>query len=118
MAEALCHCPECQKMTSSAFSTNIVVPSSAFTLLQGTPKTYTFVRGAEKHTTSFCGDCGTTISKVVEGFEKFKDVVIVEAGTLDEGQGFENFKIDAELYAKNRADWVKEIAGARQVETI
>jgi hypothetical protein len=115
--KVLCHCPQCKKMTSSAFSTNIVIPASTFTI-HGSPKHYTFIRGEEKHTTSFCGDCGTTVSKVVDGFEKFKDLVVVQAGTLDEGQGFADIKVDAELYVSTRAGWVKEIAGAKQVETV
>ena len=103
-------------MTSSAFSTNVVIPASTYTL-HGSPKHYTFVRGEEKHTTSFCGDCGTTVSKIVEGLEKFKDLVIVEAGTLNEGEGFESMKMDTELYVKSRAEWVRGIDGAKQVET-
>ncbi len=103
-------------MTASAFSTNIVIPASSFTI-NGTPKHYTFVRGEEIHTTSFCGDCGTTVSKIVDGFEKFKGLVVVEAGTLDEGQGFEQMNVAAELYVSTRAPWLKEIEGAKQVDT-
>jgi hypothetical protein len=103
-------------MTSSAFSTNVAIPASTYTLT-GSPKNYSFVRGDEKHTTSFCGECGTTVSKVIEGLDKFKDLVIVEAGTLDGGEGFDDMKMDAEFFVKSRAAWVKEIAGAKQVET-
>jgi hypothetical protein len=103
-------------MTSSAFSTNVIIPSAAYTLT-GTPRLYTFVRGDEKHTTSFCDDCGTTVSKVVEGLDKFRDLVIVEAGTLDDGEGFDALEVGMELYAKNRAGWVRSIDGAVQVET-
>jgi len=114
--KVLCHCPQCKRMTASAFSTNIVIPASTLTI-QGTPKHHTFVRGEEIHTTTFCGDCGTTISKIVDGFEKFKGLAVIQAGTLDEGQGFEKMKMDAELYVTTRADWLKEIEGAKQVET-
>ena len=103
-------------MTSSAFSTNIIIPGSAYTLT-GAPKLYTFVRGDEKHTVSFCGECGTTVSKVVEGLGKFKGLVAVEAGTLDEGEGFDALEVAMELYVKNRAGWVRRIDGAVQVET-
>ncbi|KAH0564816.1 hypothetical protein GP486_001789 [Trichoglossum hirsutum] len=112
----LCHCTECRKMTSSAFSTNVVIPVSEYTI-HGSPKNYTFTRGDEKHITSFCGECGTTISKIVEGIDKFKGLVVVQAGTLNEGEGLDNLKVDTELYVKNRADWVKQIDGATQVDT-
>jgi len=104
-------------MTGSAFSTNVVVHDSKFTL-HGSPKHYTFVRGSETHTTSFCGECGTTVSKVVEGLDKFKGHVIVEAGTLNEDEGFNDLKVTTELYVKNRAGWLKGIEGAHEVETL
>ena len=104
-------------MTSSAYSTNIVVPASAFTV-QGSPKHHTFTRGEEVHTTNFCGDCGTTISKVVGGAEFLKDLVVVMVGTIDDGQGFENMTVDTELYVSVRRGWQKEIEGAKQVQTV
>jgi hypothetical protein len=105
-------------MTSSAFSTNIMIPISAFTITRGSPKTYTFVRGVEKHTISFCGDCGTTISKTLDGLEHLKGLMTVQAGTLNEDEGFGSMKVDMELYVKNRAEWVAEIDGAKQMEAI
>ena len=58
------------------------------------------------------------LDKLIPGFEKFKGLVVVQGGTLDEGQGFEKLKVDAELYVSNRAHWLKEMEGARQVETV
>ncbi|KAI9773867.1 MAG: hypothetical protein M1840_006093 [Geoglossum simile] len=115
--KVLCHCLGCRKMTSSAFSTNVVVPAGNYQIKTGTPKEYTFNRGCEIHTISFCPDCGTTVSKTVDGLEKFKGLLIVEAGTLNDGEGFGSLKVDMELYTTQRAAWVSEIAGANQVET-
>ena len=33
-----CHCTDCQRMTSSAFSLGCVLPDGAFRLVQGEPK--------------------------------------------------------------------------------
>src|SRR5215470_14224238 len=33
-----CHCTDCQRMTSSAFSVGCVLPDGAFRLVQGEPK--------------------------------------------------------------------------------
>lgn len=35
--EAACHCTGCQKMTGSAFSTTIIMPSGGFELIAGDP---------------------------------------------------------------------------------
>ncbi|KAF1834432.1 hypothetical protein BDW02DRAFT_569090 [Decorospora gaudefroyi] len=114
----ICHCRDCHKMTGSAFGTNIIIPASSFTL-HGNPKHYSFKRGAggaATHTTSFCANCGTTVSKNVSGFEKFEGMVLVKAGTLDEGQGFDEMEFDAEAQTKTRVTWLKSIADVPQFE--
>ncbi|KAL8833995.1 MAG: hypothetical protein Q9170_003969 [Blastenia crenularia] len=60
--KALCHCLDCRKITGSTYSTNVLIPNDACTLVSGTPKQYT--KGTNKGnqiTSFFCGDCGTTI---------------------------------------------------------
>lgn len=54
---ALCHCSDCQKWTGSAFSSNVVVPTTNFSIVKGTPKVWTrlgLVSGKE-HLHFFCG---------------------------------------------------------------
>src|SRR5437773_12281793 len=104
-------------MTSSSFTTNILAPASTFTL-HSSPKHHTFPHREEVHMTDFCGDCGTTVSKVVGGIDLLKDRVVVMGGTLDEGQGLENTSVETELYVSTRAGWLKEIEGSRQVQTV
>ena len=59
---AICHCTDCQRLTSSAFRVNVPAPAEQFVLLTVTPKSY--VKTAEsgnKRRHAFCGDCGTPI---------------------------------------------------------
>lgn len=57
---ALCHCVDCQKMSSTAFRTIVFVTEDNFRLLSGELKTY--IKTAEsgnQRAQMFCGDCGT-----------------------------------------------------------
>jgi len=58
----VCHCTDCQVLSGSAFRTVVFVPEAAFTLLDGSLKTY--VKTADsgnKRAMMFCPDCGTQI---------------------------------------------------------
>ena len=55
-----CHCTDCQKLTGTAFRTNISSLPGTFRLKTGTPKIY--VKTAEsgnKRAHGFCAECGT-----------------------------------------------------------
>jgi hypothetical protein len=45
---ALCHCTDCQKWTGGAYTSNVVVPRTAFKVTSGTPKTYDAVGNSGK----------------------------------------------------------------------
>jgi hypothetical protein len=68
-------------------------------------------------TLHFCRECGTRIYK--EGDAKdFVGTVIVQAGTLDggEGMGIGDVKVGAELWVKDRVGWLGEVGGAGQCQ--
>ena len=56
----VCHCADCQKLTGSAFRSNIAAPS--FRLIRGKPTTYikTADSGARR-AHAFCPTCGSPI---------------------------------------------------------
>ncbi|WP_326533788.1 GFA family protein [Pseudorhodoferax sp.] len=58
----ICHCADCQRLTGSAFRTNIAARADRFRLLRGTPRTYlkTADSGARR-VHAFCGDCGAPV---------------------------------------------------------
>jgi hypothetical protein len=58
----VCHCTDCQKLTGTAFRTNIASLPGTFRFLGGTPKIY--IKTAEsgnKRAHAFCPECGTPI---------------------------------------------------------
>lgn len=53
---ALCHCTDCQKWTGGGFASNVAVPTTAYKLLTGTPKSWVRkgISGMD-HPHFFCG---------------------------------------------------------------
>ncbi|KIW09071.1 uncharacterized protein PV09_00019 [Verruconis gallopava] len=114
--KALCHCGNCQKLSGTSYTTNVLVPRTSFKLLSGTPKDWSFTQNPSGivFKTSFCGDCGGMIMKQSED-EAFKDVYIVQAGTAD-GDAFAGAP-DVELWVPQRQAWVNAVHGAAQAQT-
>ncbi|KAH8807884.1 Mss4-like protein [Xylogone sp. PMI_703] len=111
---ALCHCPDCQKWTGSANTTNVAVPTTAFKLLTGTPKAWTRKALAGKpHPHYFCGDCGSSLYSQPEGMA---GTTLIKSGTLDNGAS--NINIAAELFTRNRKGFLTAIEGAQQAQTM
>ncbi|HEX3863814.1 MAG TPA: GFA family protein [Stellaceae bacterium] len=58
----VCHCTDCQRLTGTAFRTNVASLPGSFVLKSGTPKIY--IKTAEsgnKRAHGFCPDCGTPL---------------------------------------------------------
>ncbi len=61
-AVRVCHCADCQKLTGTAFRTNIASLPGTFRLLNGAPKIYLkTAESGNKRAHAFCPDCGTPI---------------------------------------------------------
>ena len=70
-------------------------------------------------TLHWCEICGTKIYKEGDA-EAFKGIAIVQAGTLDEGDGgleIGEVKVAVELYVKDRVGWLGEREGTAQCQT-
>jgi len=116
LKKALCHCNNCHKLTGTAYTTNVLVPTPSFKLTSGTPKHWNFVQKPSEipFTTTFCGNCGTVLHKETDN-EAFKGVTILQAGTVD-GDAVEG-KPDVELWTTMRKEWIPAIEGAAQAKT-
>ncbi|MBV9826901.1 MAG: GFA family protein [Alphaproteobacteria bacterium] len=58
----VCHCSDCQRLTGSAFRTNVATLPGTFRLLSGTPKVYLkTAESGNKRAHGFCPDCGTPL---------------------------------------------------------
>ncbi|RSL71777.1 hypothetical protein CEP53_001335 [Fusarium sp. AF-6] len=81
VAQALCHCLDCRRISGSLCSFNWVLPSQQLTVVNGTPKTYTNASNTGNNVTShFCGNCGTTLWR--DG-PATQGLVYLKAGTID-----------------------------------
>jgi hypothetical protein len=96
-----CHCLECQRLTSSAFSTCVQVPAEAFGLLRGTASTRE--RTAESGnclSTAFCGSCGSALYSASAARPRLRTLYV---GTMDHPAEVE---VDAHIWTKRRLPWV------------
>lgn len=114
--KATCHCLTCRKLTGSTNTTNLCVPADQYRVTSGTPKVFDWTHeSGMKMQISFCGDCGVNISKTGDN-EAFKDLVIIQAGTLDDQDALEHAAPAAELYVKNRVSWIPALTSAGQMQ--
>ncbi|KAI4719945.1 hypothetical protein E4T48_03804 [Aureobasidium sp. EXF-10727] len=114
--KAICHCTDCRKISGSAYSTNIVIPSASFSLLSGQPKKYSAKADSGRTvTTVFCGECGSSLWR--EGdMSTAEGILVVRVGVLD-GEGVvDEARPKAELYVCGRAQWVEGVEGTEQLE--
>ncbi len=99
LATMVCHCRGCQRLTASAFSLSVAVPSSAFTVTKGEPVPGGLQEGALKH--SYCPHCKSWMFTRFEGMEHF---VNLRSTLLDEpGDWTTPF---VETFASEKLPWV------------
>ena len=113
-----CHCVHCQKTSGAGGSVNAMIPSTAFRILQGTPRRYAVLadsgRTLHRH---FCGDCGSPIYSQRASNTEF---VTVRVGTLD---GAPAMKITANIWTRSARPWAwidpasKQFAGQPDAPT-
>ncbi|KAF2455535.1 Mss4-like protein [Lineolata rhizophorae] len=110
--QVICHCQECRRVTSSAFSINLVVSKETIKI-EGSGKTYTFQQKlGPKFQITFCQNCGGTITK--EGVDgNMKGVFMIEAGTLDEDFN-QTSTPNVEIFIGNRPNWLHPFEGSAQ----
>jgi hypothetical protein len=77
-----CHCTDCQRMTSSAFSLGCVLPDGAFRLAQGEPKGVQRTTGSGRVSTRWvCPECGVWVCTAPRPGATVRNV---RGGTLDD----------------------------------
>ncbi|KJH73431.1 GFA family protein [Aliterella atlantica] len=93
-----CHCTGCQRMTASAFSLSIAIPSVGFSILKGEP-TIGGLHGAARH--YFCPYCNSWMFTRLEGIEEF---VNLRPTMLDDASWFAPF---IETWTQEKLPWAK-----------
>ena len=111
-----CHCTECQRITSSAFSLAITVPDHAFRLTRGEPRLVSRVADSGRTTTRWlCPECGCWIvGSPQPGAAPGETIRRVRAGTLDDRSWL---RPTAHFWTRSKQPWVTLPAGDQIYET-
>ncbi|MCJ1310403.1 hypothetical protein MMC25_004067 [Agyrium rufum] len=112
--QATCHCADCRKITGSTYSTNVIIPGPAFSLVSGSPSQFKKTADSGKEITShFCSKCGSTLWR--DG-ASFGDAKVVKVGVMDDKSIVDAAKPAAELFSGGRINWVAKTEGAGQLD--
>jgi hypothetical protein len=95
---AACHCTGCQKMSSSAYSLSVAIPSEGFAVIAGEP-VIGGLHGAARH--YFCPNCMTWMFTRPEGMDWF---VNLRPTMLDDPSWFEPF---IETWTSEALPWAR-----------
>jgi hypothetical protein len=100
---ANCNCNDCKRATGGAMATFFGVPTSDFTLLRGTPRSFPYVsESGKKLDRNFCPDCGARL--FTSNLESFPGMVFVTIGSLVDPSGI---RPGLEMFTKRRLEWVR-----------
>jgi len=106
-----CHCTDCQRLTSSAFSMAIVVADGAFRLTRGEPRPLQKTADSGRvNTVWICQQCGSWIC----GAPTPGSALRVRAGTLDDTSWL---RPAVHFWTRNKQPWVALPEGDRSFET-
>ena len=102
-----CHCIDCRRVTSSAFSIGVVVPASAFRSTGSDPRTAPggVTEGGRVKTRLICPDCGTWVfgNPRVRDAETPDMIRVVRGGTLDDTSWL---KPSVHIWTRSKQAWV------------
>jgi hypothetical protein len=91
-----CHCTGCQRMSASAFSLSLAIPSAGFSVIEGEP-VIGGLHGASRH--YFCPHCMSWMFTRPEGMDDF---VNLRPTMLDNPEWFAPF---VETYTSEKLAW-------------
>ena len=91
-----CHCTGCQRMSASAFSLSVAIPSEGLSVTQGEP-VIGGLHGPTRH--YFCPHCMSWMFTRPEGFDQF---VNVRPTMLDDASWFSPY---IETYSREKLPW-------------
>jgi hypothetical protein len=99
---AICHCPHCQKQTSSAFCVVVAVPRGSVHLMREPLSTFHDTGASGQPVLrQFCGSCGSAILSIIAAVPELE---FIKAGTLDDTSWLNP---TAELWCDTAQPWVK-----------
>ena len=105
LSKGLCHCPDCKKVTGSAFAAYFTVRTADLRLTGRLARTVGTSGKGTDTTRNFCPACGTTVFGGGPG----GDAINLYAGTFDDPS---LFVPDIAIYTATRAAWAHVAPGA------
>ncbi len=103
-----CHCRDCQRITGSAFVTNIWIEKKFVQAAGAAPQSFMLKGGSGKnHEVFFCGKCGTYVWSRYYGAPG--EALFVRAGTLDNPDAV---KPNVHIFTRSKVPWLKLPEGA------
>lgn len=105
---AVCHCADCRASSGAPMVNWLAVTEEQFTLLSGSPSTYTGKTGSERQ---FCPGCGTGLFFRNEQF--LPGIVDIQAVTLDHAA---DFPPGAQIQCAERLEWMTKLADLPEFE--
>ncbi|HMD52767.1 MAG TPA: GFA family protein [Solirubrobacteraceae bacterium] len=101
IAQAVCHCTDCQRQSGTAFSVVVGVPRAALTIEGSTLASFT-TKGEEHGSDterSFCSACGSPIVSVIAAAP---EMAFLKVGTLDDASWVEP---GIEVWSRSAQPW-------------
>ena len=100
-----CHCTDCQRLTSSAFSMAVTVRDTAFRLTAGQPRLVQKIADSGRIVTRWlCPDCAGWVASSPQPAESTGEMIRrVRAGTLDDRSWL---RPTAHFWTRSKQPWV------------
>jgi len=103
-----CHCDMCRDHNGSAYSTYVIYPADALTILTGQESVTRYATGdSEKN---FCRSCGTPL---FNRHKKHSDICLVYLGAL---RSQDHMKPKVNVWCENKLAWVDEISAIHSLQ--
>jgi len=110
----ICHCTDCQVLSSSAFRMVVLARRGSFRLLSGEPTVY--IKTADsgrKRAHSFCPKCGTSLFATPPGANPEQHYGL-RVGSIRQRA---KLRPTRQLWRKSAFDWVDDVATVPQSDT-
>ena len=106
-----CHCHECQKLSTSAFSITMLLSSDGFELLSG--KLKSFERESESGATTICWLCPECGNRIYHGSTGTPGIIRVKPSTLENAN---DFAPQVHLWTCREQSWLKRFDEIPKIE--
>ena len=102
-----CHCKQCQKLTGTAFASNIITAPKNIQWIKGKSNVTEYDHPTREFSKSFCTLCGSALPFI----NKTKTSLIVPAGSLNEPP---EIQPKANIFASEEAPWLEAGSQAKR----